>query len=86
MSGELSALVDGLAFPEGPRWHDGWLGFSDMHFHRVVAADMQGNTETIVEVPRRPSGLGWLPDRRPLVVSMTDRKASGSGGALLSGS
>ncbi len=74
MTGELSTLVDGLAFPEGPRWHDGRLWFSDMHFQRVVAVDMQGNTETIVEVPERPSGLGWLPDGRLLVVSMTDRK------------
>ena len=74
MSAELSILVDGLAFPEGPRWHDGRLWFSDMHFHRVVAVDMQGNTETIVEVPQQPSGLGWLPDGRLLVVSMTDRK------------
>ena len=74
MSGALSTLVDGLAFPEGPRWHDGRLWFSDMHFHRVVAVNMEGNTETIVEVPQRPSGLGWLPDGRLLVVSMTDRK------------
>ncbi len=74
MSGELSTLVDGLAFPEGPRWHDARLWFSDMHFHRVVAVDMRGNTETIAEVPQRPSGLGWLPDGRLLVVSMTDRK------------
>ena len=74
MSTELSILVDGLAFPEGPRWHDGRLWFSDMHFHRVVAVDLQGNTETIVEVPQQPSGLGWLPDGRLLVVSMTDRK------------
>jgi sugar lactone lactonase YvrE len=35
---------------------------------------MEGNAETIVEVPNRPSGLGWLPDGRLLVVSMTDRK------------
>ena len=74
MSAELSTLVDGLAFPEGPRWHDARLWFSDMHFHRVVAVDMKGDVETIVEVPQRPSGLGWLPDGRLLVVSMTDRK------------
>ena len=30
--------------------------------------------ETIVEVPECPSGLGWLPDGRMLVVSMHDRK------------
>ena len=36
--------------------------------------DEDGNAETIVEVPQRPSGLGWLPDGRLLVVSMQDRR------------
>lgn len=70
----LKVLVDGLAFPEGPRWHDGKLFFSDMHAHQVVAVDLAGKREVICEVPNRPSGLGWLPDGRMLVVSMTDRK------------
>ena len=70
----LKVLVDGLAFPEGPRWHDGRFFFSDMHAHQVVAVDMAGKREVICEVPNRPSGLGWLPDGRMLVVSMTDRK------------
>lgn len=72
--GAFSVLLDGLAFPEGPRWHDGRLWFSDMHRQRVVALDLDGKTDTIVEVPNRPSGLGWLPDGRLLVVSMLDRK------------
>ncbi len=67
-------LLDGLMFPEGPRWHEGRLWFSDMHAHNVLAVDLNGNVETIVEVPNRPSGLGWLPDGRLLVVSMTDRR------------
>src|ERR1700683_4812713 len=70
----LKVLIDGLAFPEGPRWHDGKFFFSDMHAHQVVATDMAGKREVICEVPNRPSGLGWLPDGRMLVVSMTDRK------------
>jgi len=70
----LKVLVDKLAFPEGPRWHDGKLYFSDMHAHKVMSVDMNGKTETICEVPNRPSGLGWLPDGTMLVVSMTDRK------------
>lgn len=71
---ELRTILEGLAFPEGPRWHDGRLWFSDMHAHEVVAVDMDGKRETICEVPNRPSGLGWLPDGRLLVVSMVDRK------------
>src|SRR5215470_3151906 len=67
-------LLDGLAFPEGPRWHEGKLWFSDMHAHRVMTVDLDGRAETIVEVSAQPSGLGWLPDGRLLIVSMTDRR------------
>src|SRR6202521_1543746 len=70
----LKTLLDEMCFPEGPRWHDGKLFFSDMHAHKVIAVDMAGHTETICEVPAWPSGLGWLPDGRMLVVSMTDRR------------
>ena len=76
-------LLDGLAFPEGPRWHEDRLFFSDMHAHRVVAVDAGGNDETIAEVPNQPSGLGWLPGGDLLVVSMVDRKVLRlSGGTL----
>jgi sugar lactone lactonase YvrE len=69
-----TVVLDGLAFPEGPRWHDERLWFSDQHDKRVVAMDVDGNAETIVEVPQQASGLGWLADGRLLVVSMLDRK------------
>ena len=71
---ETQILLSGLAFPEGPRWRDGKLWFSDMHSQRVMTVDPDGNAETVVEVANDPSGLGWLPDGRLLVVSMRDRK------------
>ena len=71
---EFKVLLDGLMFTEGPRWHDGKLFFSDMHAHKVLSVDLEGKAQTIVEVPTWPSGLGWLPDGRMLIVSMTDRK------------
>ncbi len=67
-------VLDGLCFPEGPRWHDGRLYFSDQHDRRVVAMSPDGAAETVVGVPQQPSGLGWLPDGRMLVVSMLDRR------------
>ncbi|MBW2280854.1 MAG: SMP-30/gluconolactonase/LRE family protein [Deltaproteobacteria bacterium] len=68
-------LLDDLCFPEGPRWHEGRLWFSDMHDHKVRAVDAGGRAETIVDLgERRPSGLGWTPDGRLLVVSMVDRR------------
>lgn len=69
-----SLLLDGLAFPEAPRWHDGRLWFSDVLAGEVVAVGLDGVRETIVEVPALPSGLGWLPDGRLLVVSVDDRR------------
>src|SRR3984893_18742965 len=60
---------------EAPRWHDNRIWFSDFYAHEVVSANEDG-TDVRVEavVPNRPSGLGWLPDGRMLVVSMRDRK------------
>ena len=69
-----TVVLEGLAFPEGPRWHDGNLIFSDQHNRRVVRMDPSGKAETLVEVPQQPSGIGWLPDGRMLVVSMLDRR------------
>src|SRR4029079_6577906 len=40
--------------------------------HRVLSIDSQGRAELVVEVPNQPSGLGWLPDGRLLIVSMKD--------------
>jgi len=75
--GVIRTVVDGLWFAEGPRWHDGALWCSDIHGHRVVRVEANGDdmvTETVVEVPDdEPSGLGWLPDGRLLVVGMTRR-------------
>jgi sugar lactone lactonase YvrE len=70
----LTPFLDRLAFPESPRWHEGALWFSDFYTHRVQRVGMDGRCETVVSVPGQPSGLGWLPDGRLLVVSMTDRR------------
>jgi sugar lactone lactonase YvrE len=71
---DTKVLLDGLCFPEGPRWHDGSFWFSDMHAKRVIRTGLDGRAETVVQVEERPSGLGWLPDGRLLVVSMHDRR------------
>lgn len=72
---ELKVLAEGgFAFLEGPRWHDGRLWFSDMHGDAVWTVDESGTKTKIVDVPHQASGIGWLPDGRLLVVSMTDRR------------
>jgi sugar lactone lactonase YvrE len=70
---KTTVLLDGLAFPEAPRWHDNKLWFSDMYACQVMTVTLDGTIEVIVTVPHQPSGLGWLPDGRLLVVSMEDR-------------
>ena len=70
----LESLLDGLTFTEAPRWRDGRLWFSDFYTHRVLAVYPDGTVETILEIPQRPSGLGWMPDGSLLVVSMLDRR------------
>ncbi len=74
MTIDTTTLLDGLGFPEGPRWHDGRLWFSDFRTKKVMTVDLDGNTEIITEVWGQPSGLGWLPDQSLLVVSMADRQ------------
>ncbi|KQP02938.1 SMP-30/gluconolactonase/LRE family protein [Pseudorhodoferax sp. Leaf265] len=70
----FSELIAGYSFLEGPRWHDGRLWLSDFYTQRVIAVGLDGRAETIAAVPQQPSGLGWLPDGRLLVVSMRDRR------------
>lgn len=74
MSHDTKILIDGLVFPEGPRWHEDKLWFSDMQGLHVMTVDLNGNAEKIVKIKASPSGLGWLPDGRLLVVSMIDRR------------
>jgi sugar lactone lactonase YvrE len=71
---ELSTLLEGGAFFEGPRWHEGRWWVSDFYRHRVVTVTADGREETVMEVEGQPSGMGWLPDGSPLVVSMKDHR------------
>ena len=69
----VHTLVDGLYFGEGPRWHQGKLWFSDFYDHAVKTVTVDGTVETKLTVAGEPSGLGWMPDGRMLVVSRIDR-------------
>ena len=66
-------VAEGIGFGEAPRWHGGRLWFSDMPRGVVCRLAGDGAVEQVCTVPGRPSGLGWLPDGRLLVVSMRDR-------------
>jgi sugar lactone lactonase YvrE len=71
----MAILLEGLCFGEGPRWRDGKLWFSDMHDQRVCTVTTAGEKQVVLKLEDdQPSGLGWLPDGRLLVVSMTKRQ------------
>jgi sugar lactone lactonase YvrE len=73
--GAVRTVLDDLVFTEGPRWYEGRLWCSDMHDHRVIATTLDGAAETVVRVDDdEPSGLGWLPDGRLLVVAMETQR------------
>ncbi|MGD9143516.1 MAG: SMP-30/gluconolactonase/LRE family protein, partial [Dehalococcoidia bacterium] len=74
MTLQTRVLLDGLTFGEGPRWREDKLWFSDFYTRRVMTVDLDGKVEMVAEVPGVPSGLGWLPDGRLLIVSMTERR------------
>jgi len=73
-SAPFPTLVSGYSYFEAPRWHEGRLWVSDFYTHQVIAVGLDGQVEKIADVPQQPSGLGWLPDGRLLIVSMRDRK------------
>jgi sugar lactone lactonase YvrE len=79
----LTTLLDRLAFPKCAHWHDGRLWFSDAHDGRVWAMSEGGQAEPVVAVEGRPSGIGWLPDGRLLVVSERGRSLLRNDGATL---
>lgn len=72
---ETRIIAEGLIFPEGPRWRDGKLWFSDIHDRKVKTVTPEGKLEVVVEIPQpnRTSGLGFLPDGRLLIVASPDK-------------
>jgi sugar lactone lactonase YvrE len=70
---EPQVLMNGLAFGESPRWHDGRLWLSDWGAQEVIAVDIQGRSEVITRVESFPFCIDFLPDGRLIVVSAADR-------------
>jgi sugar lactone lactonase YvrE len=68
-------VTRGLHFGEGPRWHGGRLWFSDFYHRAVKSMGVDGELRTELTLEDdQPSGLGWLPDGRLLVVAMHRRQ------------
>lgn len=71
----MTVLMDGIAFGESPRWHDGRLWFSDWGANQVIALDPDdGRHDVVVSVPSFPMCIDFLPDGRLLVVDSAERR------------
>lgn len=75
MTEPMTTVLSGFCFLEAPRWHEDRIWFSDFYRYHVYSAREDGSDlREEADVPTQPSGLGWLPDGRLLVVSMRDRR------------
>jgi len=72
--GTTEVLVDGLIFPESPRWHDGKLWFTDILDCTVSVLGEDGAVDVVTRTPNWVSGLGWDPDGGLLIVSVADTR------------
>ena len=67
---DVQPLLTGLAMGESPRWHAGRLWFSDWGTQEIIAVDLDGNREVVVQSSLGlPFCIDWLPDGRLLIVS-----------------
>jgi sugar lactone lactonase YvrE len=75
MTAQPTVVLEKFSFLEGPRFRDGRLWLSDFYTHRVLSCRPDGSDlREEATVPAQPSGLGWLPDGRLLIVSMRDQR------------
>ena len=62
-------LLDGLGIGECPRWHDDRLWFCNWGTNQIVAVDVEGNSEVVMDdATVSPHSIDWLPDGRLLIV------------------
>jgi len=62
-------VLDGLAFVESARWHDGRLWFAHWSVGEIIATDLHGQSQKMA--PGRQAlgwSIDWLPDGRLLVT------------------
>lgn len=80
---EPRVILDGLAYVESPRWHDGRLWFAHWGTDEIVAVAPDGRSEV---APRGPGGLGWsidwLPDGRLLTTGDALRRHEADGSVV----
>jgi len=67
--GNERVVLEGLAFVESVRWHEGRVWFAHWRMGEVIATDLDGNSK--VMAPGRETlgwSIDWLPDGRLLIT------------------
>lgn len=74
---QLRRLADnkqGLRFTESPRWHQGKFWFLDIHGNAIRTVDLNGQLETILDLPFKPNGFGIRRDGSLVFSDALQRK------------
>ncbi len=73
---DTTTVYEGLYFAESPsQGPDGYIYVSDFYARKVIRFNpVSWKAQVVARINAQPSGLGWLPDGRLLVVSMRDLK------------
>ena len=61
MYGLPNVVKEGFGYLEAARWRNGYLYFSDIENRKVQQMRPNGDLETVLTVPQRPSGLVGRP-------------------------
>ena len=67
-------FAENLIFPEGSRWKNNKLIFSDIFSNEVLSFTEEGSKETVVKIDGLPVGLGWNQNNDLLINSLQDKK------------
>ena len=59
---ELTVLMDGIYFGEGPRWRDGHLWLSDFYAHEVLKVDLSLRAQHVELVEDDQAAIILTPD------------------------
>jgi sugar lactone lactonase YvrE len=71
---EIRRIAEGFHFPEGPRWHEGKLYFSDFYAGKVYALEADESVTTFCAWTDWISGIGFTPDNDLLFVAVSTQK------------
>ncbi|MCL1125885.1 SMP-30/gluconolactonase/LRE family protein [Shewanella surugensis] len=70
----LKCVIEGLCYPESPRWHAGELWFSDVFLGEIKILDHQGQVRLLARYDGVLSGIGWMPNGDFCAVSVFEHQ------------